>query len=730
MFSQQLPRPFYPQRAPHAQGARSARHARLRALPLALCAVFGAPALYAAEGGDNNSLPAVEVRSERSHYDPRPGKVATATRTAVDVREVPQTIDSVSVEQVASYGGRTLADALSGVPGISNISDTRFDTFRIRGFSSTNDLMLDGIRDDMQYIRGLGNIERVEVLKGPAAVLYGRGSGGGVINRISKQPGVDVSSSASLTAGSYGRIGSAVDINRVINDEWAVRLNAGREHADSFRNGVDSTRQYLAPSVKWDNKTSSWLLQAEYGEFDRVPDRGLPAIRGANGKLSLPPAAIETTYGRFGRDYIKDTNVRLRSIFTHKLNPDWEIRHVISLMNVDSPFDNTYVNGAGTGTYPNYQAPRTRFQQDLFQRNLQSNLELEGKFNTAAVAHQILAGLEYGKQNRDSRLRQYSLAPSTISVLAPNNNIGSGGVLSSDSRAAYDARSYSVYGQDLIKFNPQLTLLAGLRWDSYEVDYRSVRVGALPMQARRSTPSVLSPRAGLVWTPVADHSFYLSYSKNFSPFGGELLGQNANRTNVGVGPQYSRQYEAGVKSDWINRTISTTLSVFQLDLYNRRALVSSNPDVYVVNGLERNRGVELSVNGELARDWFIRSGFAVQNARLVETQASEANLKGNRSTGVAQKNGNIFIGYAPVQGFFAETGLVYEGPRYVDRNNLLALPGYTRWDGKIGYRFPQVELTLAVTNLADRKYYSTSTDVSQIVPGSPRSAYLSASYRF
>ena len=144
---------------------------RFPLLALSLCSIAGvAPSPLAAAEFDDE-LSAIDVRSRRHPYDPRPDSVSTATRTASDPRHVPQTVDSVSVDEALSYGGRTLADALAGVPGMSNTSDTRFDSFRIRGFSGAGDLLLDGMRDDAQYVRSLGNIERIEVLKGPAAAL-------------------------------------------------------------------------------------------------------------------------------------------------------------------------------------------------------------------------------------------------------------------------------------------------------------------------------------------------------------------------------------------------------------------------------------------------------------------------------------------------------------------------------------------------------------------------------
>ncbi|MFL9878780.1 TonB-dependent siderophore receptor [Herbaspirillum rhizosphaerae] len=703
---------------------------RLRPVAIAICSIVSSfDYAYAAdEAGSEAGLPAIEIRSKRSHYDPRPASVNTATRSEAETRDIPQTINSVAVEEVASYGGRTLADALSGIPGISNSSDTRFDAFRIRGFSSVGDLFLDGIRDDAQYVRSLGNIERIEVLKGPAAVLYGRGSGGGVINRISKQPGHDVQNSVQVSAGSYGRLGASADINQVLSDEWAMRVNAGRERADSFRNGVDSTRQYVAPSIKWDNQRTSWLLQTEYNEFERVPDRGMPAGRRANGSYYLPPAAPSTTYGALGRDDIKDTSTNVRSTLEHKFNNQWKIRNVLSVLELDSRFDNTFAGGlTGPG---NSMVTRSRFLQDLKQRNLQAGVELDGKVMTGNVEHQLLFGSEYTDETRHPRL--WRANATSVSLLTPNNAPDNGPTPTVFSNSVHKARGYALYAQDQIRLSPQWQILAGLRWDRFAADSLS-QVNNSRVQR---TTSAISPRLGIVWSPLRDHSFYASYSKNFIPSGGaDTVGLDTGTTsNVNaLDPQFSRQVEVGVKSDWFDKKISSTLAVFQLDLYNRRTQVASSPDLFVLTGLERNRGIELGVNGQLASNWFIRSGFSVQNARVLESGSCRTcgtNIQGKRSVGVSSANGSLFISYAPTQGFFAETGLVYEGARYVDINNSLDLPAYTRWDAKMGYRFRKAEVTFAVTNLANKNYYVTSTGLSQIMPGSPRSGLLSVAYKF
>lgn len=702
---------------------------------LVFCSLLSALPVAMADDTADTVLPSVEVRSKRSPHDPRPATVNTATKTDVDARYVPQTINSVQVSNVISYGGRDMADALIGVPGISNNADTRFDSFKIRGFSNSGDLLLDGMRDDAQYVRSLGNIERVEVLKGPAAVLYGRGSGGGVINRISKQPGRDVQSSIGLTAGSQGLLGIAADINHVLADEWTMRINAGRERKDSFRDAVDSTRQYLAPSLKWENAQSSWLLQAEYTEYERVPDRGMPArvtAFGTDGKsvsYALPPAPINTFYGAQGWDYLRDKTLNLRSSFSHKLNSDWELRHSISMLDLDNQFDNTFVTSNYVATKNPNMVSRSRYRQDLHQRNWQSNLELSGNIATGGVVHKMMVGAEYSKQNRNPDIWNSAALP--VSILNPRNSVLSNSPFTPFQIRRHKAKGLAAYMQDQILFSPQWQLLAGLRWDHFNIDSTNLKdrdTAGRPLQSKRSS-SALSPRLGIVWTPVPDHSLYASYSKNFAPVGGDSIGITPNlagNTND-LGPQYSRQYEVGVKSDWVGGGISTSLSIFQLDLYNRTVQDPVTPGIYYQNGLERNRGIELGINGQLASNWFIHSGFAVQNAKLV---AAEAKYQGKRSTGAAAKNGNVFVSYAPTLGWFAETGLIYEGARFADRDNLLELPGYTRWDGQLGYRLKNAEVTFAVTNLSNRAYYTSAGSLSQIIPGSPRAAVLNVTYKY
>ncbi|WP_343723354.1 TonB-dependent siderophore receptor [Herbaspirillum seropedicae] len=707
--------------------------ARVRRLPAALCLAFLALPAYAAErdGGNagepsgESSLPVVEVRDQRRSPDPRARRVGTATRSAADPMEVPQSIQSVSVEQVSVYGARTLAGALLGVPGISSISDTRFDAFRIRGFSSANDLLLDGMRDDPQYVRGLGNIERVEVLRGPASVLYGRGSGGGVINRISKQPGQELASQATLSLGSAGLLGAALDWNRPLAPHWALRINTGREHAGSFRDTVNGTRQYFAPALKWESGRDSWLLQAEYDEYERVPDRGIPgrAIATANGEptaYALPSAGHEQFFGAAGRDVIRDIHMSLRSTLTRALSQDWTLRHALALMDLNSNFDNTFVTQAYQSAPLDLdRVQRTRYQQNLQQRSVQNNLELLGQLG----AHDLLLGVEHSWQKREPRL--WSVAAPAVSAVTPENTRNGDDPTTPFQMNYHKASNLGLYVQDQITLAAHWKMLAGLRWDRFEVDSRNRRNG---VRSER-TAHALSPRIGVVWEALPGQHAYLSWSKNFAPVGGDVIGitPDARGNFNDLKPQFSRQVEVGIKSEWLDRRLSTTLAWFQLELFNRNVADPVRPGFFEQSGLERNRGIELSVEGELAAPWFVRAGWAIQSAKIVQ---AEPKFVGKRASGVSGRGGSLFLSYAPTLGWFAELGLTVEGARYADRDNLLELPAYTRWDGKMGYRLDEAEFTLAVTNLANRRYYESATGLSQVRPGAPRALLLTAAYKF
>ncbi|WP_236238167.1 TonB-dependent receptor [Pseudomonas faucium] len=695
---------------------------RLSPLTLGLSLLFSASLASAA----TTTLPELSVTadSEREEDNPRVKEVSTATRTSTPVRYVPQAIDTVKAANVLDYGSNTLGKALEGIPNVSSGADTRFDSVRIRGFEASNDFYLDGIRDDSQYIRDLHNIERVEVLKGPAAVLYGRGSQGGIVNRVSKAPEQGRRSSIEAQGGSEDLRSLYADLSAEPSDTVSLRLNLGNQDNNSFRDGIDGSRQLFAPSMSWQiSQDLNWLVQYEYSRYNRTPDRGIPGVNGRPADVSR-----STTYGDTQRDYIDDRAQSLRSRLNYQLNDTWQLRHTLGLFQLDSDFDNTYATAYNAS---NNTVTRQRWQQDLTTRNLFNNLEAEGDFATWGVEHKLLVGLELGHQRRDPTLYNAAAVSAggtpvpPLDLNNPNRDLQHNGkmVVSSDNHTVVDSRG--LYLQDQIRLNDQWQILAGVRFDQFEVETTN-KVRDL---SEKQDSTTTSPRLGVVYTPWRDHSFYASWSKTFSPVGGGLIGitpgapGNTNDTS----PELTRQKEIGVKSDWLDERLTTTLAIYELELYNRRTRDPINPEITVMSGLQRSRGIELTATGNVVGNWYVRGGIGLQDATIVKDNNG---LEGNRINDVAKRNASLFVTWKPELGWYAETGLTLVGERYADNQNTTVLPGYGRWDALAGFRTREWDVRAALSNIADKTYYSSATSAAQIQPGDPRSLVVTGTYSF
>ena len=667
-------------------------------------------ALLALSAGARAEDETMTVVGKRSQHE----EVATATRTNTPAKLVPQAIDSVKASELTAFGQPTLSEALTGIPGVNASGDTRFDSVNIRGFNASNDFYLDGLRDDMQYTRDLGNIERVEVLKGPAAVLYGRGSTGGIINRVSKTPQRGQASSVSARVGSFDSRRFAADLNDEAGERVQVRLNLAQEDKESFRDDVTSKRTLLAPSVNWEiSDRLNWLVQYERNEHDRTPDRGIP---GVNGRPADVPK--EYVYSDTRRDFIDDVAQSTRSRLSWDINDQWQLRQQLGYTSLDSQFDNTYVTSVKGD-----QVTRSRWQQDLKANSLISNTEAEGQLQTGPIEHRLLVGFEQNWQERTPKLYQNATAIPAGNLYDPGSLPTYDGAMKLSSDANHKVRGYGLYLQDQLSLG-DWHLLGGLRRDDFTVTSRRNDLN------KEETVSVtsLSPRLGLVWNPLEEHAFYTSYSKTFTPVGGELIGITPGDKNNSLDPQNTRLYEGGVKSDWLDGRLATTLSVYRLEMYNKRSKDPLDPTKVILTGLQRTEGIELSARAQLTDELYLRGGIAIQDAEQVK---ADADLQGKRPMNVSRQNGQLFAGYqSGKQGWFGETGVTAVGDRFADNANTTTLPGYARFDARAGYRWQQWETQLSVENLTDHDYFVSATSASQIMPGTPRQLNLSAAYRF
>ncbi|QHC93356.1 TonB-dependent receptor [Pseudomonas sp. M20] len=692
---------------------------RLTPVTLGLSAFLSSGFAYSA-----TELPATAISAEAQVDDPRVKLSSTATRTSTPVRYVPQAIDSIKTSNVANYGTNDIADALSGMPNVSSSADTRFDSLRIRGFDASNDFYLDGIRDDSQYKRDLHNIERVEVLKGPAAVLYGRGSQGGIVNRVSKMPEFGRRSTIEAQGGSEDLRSLYADLSTDPSENISLRLNMGNMDENSFRDGVSGNRQLFAPSMSWQlTPDLHWLVQYEYSRYNRTPDRGIPGVNGR-------PADVgrDTTYGN-DHDFIDDKSQSLRSKLSYEINDNWQLRQTLGVFKLDSDFDNTYLTGYTPATN---KVTRQHWQQDLTTRNVYNNVELEGGFDTFGLEHRLLTGIEIGSQHRDPKLYNAATGRTpgaqpvpSLDLYNPNRDLRHTGAMQVSSSSHTEVESRAVYVQDQLRLNDQWQVLAGLRYDTFDIESTNKLRNISEDRDSHST----SPRVGLVWTPLQNHSFYASWSKTFSPVGGGLIGITpgaAGNTND-LSPELTKQKEIGVKSDWFDDRLSTTLAIYDLELYNRRTTDPNDPTLTVMSGLQRSRGIELTATGNIVGNWYMRGGVGMQDAKI---EKDNNGLEGKRINNVAKHNGSLFLTWKPEMGWYGETGLTLVGQRYADNANTTVLPGYGRWDALVGYRFKDWDLRTALNNITDREYYASATSQYQIQPGAPRSVVMTGTYSF
>ena len=692
---------------------------RLTPVTVGLSAVLSSGFAYSA-----TELPATAISAEEQAEDPRVKISNTATRTSTPVRYVPQAIDSIKTSNVANYGTNDIGDALSGIPNVSSSADTRFDSLRIRGFDASNDFYLDGIRDDSQYKRDLHNVERVEVLKGPAAVLYGRGSQGGIVNRVSKMPEFGRRSTIEAQAGSEDLRSLYADLSTDPSENISLRLNMGNMDENSFRDGVSGNRQLFAPSMSWQlTPDLNWLVQYEYSRYNRTPDRGIPGVNGR-------PADVgrDTTYGN-DHDFIDDKAQSLRSKLTYEINDNWQLRQTLGVFKLDSDFDNSYLTNYDPKTN---KVVRQHWQQDLTTRNVYNNIELEGGFDTFGLEHRLLTGVEIGSQRRDPKLYNAATGKTpgaqpvpSLDLFNPNRELRHTGSMQVFSDSHTEVESRAVYVQDQLRLNDQWQLLAGLRYDTFDIESTNQLKNISEDRDSHST----SPRFGIVWTPLQNHSFYASWSKTFSPVGGGLIGitPGAAGNSNDLSPELTKQKEVGVKSDWLDDRLSTTLAVYDLELYNRRTSDPNDPTLTVMTGLQRSRGIELTATGKLVGNWYMRGGVGVQDTTI---EKDNNGLEGKRVNNVAKHNGSLFLTWKPEMGWYGETGLTLVGQRYADNANTTVLPGYGRWDALVGYRFKDWDLRAALNNITDREYYASATSQYQIQPGAPRSVVMTGTYSF
>lgn len=665
------------------------------------------------------NLRAIEVLGMRSRgYSAM--RTATATKTDIPLRDAPQTISIVTRDVISDQSMQSMTDVMRLIPGVAmGQGEGHRDAPTMRGNSSTADFFVDGVRDDAQYYRDLYNVERVEALKGANALMFGRGGGGGVINRVIKEPQWAPERVITLEGGSYEHRRGTIDLTQPISNNASFRFNGLHENSDGFRNEMSLERTGINPTMAlaFGDRTT---LRAGYEFFsdDRTVDRGIPSFAGR------PSTAGRTTY--FGNPDSSYSSASVHTgtvLFEHEAG-SFTLRNRARFTDYDKFYQNSYpgaVNSAGT------QVSLSAYNNLTERRNLFNQTDFIGALSTGALQHTVVIGVELGRQDtRNYRETGYYNNTSTsyaASFDAPTVNVPitfRQSATDADNSALVTVAS--VYAQDQLTLSRMWQLIAGLRYDRFNIDFHNNRDDS--QLARRD--DFVSPRAGLIFKPAETASLYGSYSVSYLPSSGDQFSALTASTQA-LEPEQFTNVEVGAKWD-IRANLSLTAAAYQLDRENTTAPDPSEPTRLVQTGSQRSRGIEAGVAGDLTPSWHVVAGTAWQRSEI--TSRTTAAVEGARVALVPERTFSLWNRYKVQPWVGVGFGVVHQDEMYAAVDNTVKLPGFTRVDGALFFRLSDMlNAQINVENIFDATYYGTSHGNNNIMPGAGRSLRFSVTTR-
>ncbi|MBH1985046.1 MAG: TonB-dependent siderophore receptor [Burkholderiales bacterium] len=665
----------------------------------------------------------VTVKAERQHY--RSLSATGATKTDALLMDLPQSVRVLTGDLLRDAGVTTLAGALDLASGIAKQSPLGglWDSYAMRGFTGDpnfgSDYMVNGFSSSRGYngLRDAGNTQNVEVLKGPASALYGRGEPGGTVNITTKKPKLAPEYGADVSLGSFQTRRAAVDLTGPLSDTVAYRLNAAHEEGHSFRDTLHVERSLFSPSFLWlagEHTTVSYEIEAVR---QRVPfDRGVVAV---NGQLGLVPVARFLGEPGDGPMTVKSLGQQL--FIHHALSDDWTLQAGASYRDSELSGYSTEANKLlSDGRTLN----RQRRHRDFSATDVSARVEVLGKFRTGALAHEVLAGVDaYHFDDHRVQLRRNPSAANAYAIDIFNPVYGGKAAalaLSIDTQERQKARG--LYAQDQLDLGAQWKALVGVRHDTYTQDVTNNRLEVSSGQSLSAT----SPRAGLVYQPSKTWSLYASAAKGFRPNSGISI------ANQAFPAERSRSYELGAKLE--TGKLTGTLAVYDIRKRNVLTTNPANTDFAIAAGEVGSRGLELDVSGEVARGLRVSGAYAYTDASV--TRGDTTIVTGSRLANVPRHSANLLATQQFALGTGAASvggGVQYVGERLGDvaASSSFTLPAYMTARLLASYS-PSAKLRLAlnVENLFNRSYYASSYSQLWVAPGAERTLTLNAHYRF
>lgn len=680
-------------------------------------------------------------------------ETSTATKTETPLKDVPQSITIVTEAQIKDQSMQSISDVVRYVPGIgAHAGENNRDQIIFRGTSSSADFYVDGVKDDVQYLRDLYNTKRIEILKGPSGMIFGRGSGGGVLNRVLREADGSTSREVSFQTGSYDDFRVTADVAQGFG-KIAARATAMYESVNGFRNGYQLERFGVNPTfaVRAGPNTDI-VLGYEFFRDNRTNDRGIPSLNGRPFQTNR-----STFFGDPAQSFV-DVDMNVASVkVDHVFSDALSIRNKTSFGDYNRMYQN-FVPGAVRTS--DSTVAITAYNNRTNRKNLFNQTDLTWKVSTGSIKHTVLTGLELGRQQTDNDRKNGTFpvsantGPTTGTYNAPLSNPQINDPVTfarTNSTALNDGTAFAaaLYVQDQAQLTSTIQLLMGLRLDHFRMrfdDQRPAPPAGPGAGVLKATDNLLSPRVGVIYMPTETLSAYASYTLSYLPRSGEQL-SSMTKANKSLDPESSDNVEVGLKWDVLPKFALTTAAYIQ----NRSkvAVTDTTPgapaDTLMLVDGQQVKGIEFGLSGEVAKNWSVAGGYAYQIGEISSDQPSQpasstappAIRKGAALQQVPKHSFSLWNRYNFTPEWGAGLGIIGRSAMFAaveDRANPgknVTLAGYARLDGAVYWNVTKnISTQLNFENLLDKTYYANAHSNNNISFGSPRMFRASVTARF
>lgn len=637
--------------------------------------------------------------------------IRSATKTPTPLLNIPQAITVTNRTAIADQMMVSMGDVLRYVPGVSvHQGENNRDQIVIRGNSSSADFFVDGIRDDVQYFRDVYNLERVETLKGPNAMVFGRGGAGGVVNRVSRTAGVAPLREWSIQTGSFGYKRMTTGVNQPLGDAFAFRVDAVAEDSGSFRQSVGLNRYGITPTLTYSPSGSTRAtLRYEFLHDSRTADRGISSFRGRPADV-----AVATYYGNPMDTFVR-ANVHLGTAALEHRRNNITFRNQTLFADYGRGYQN-YV--PGTVTPDKAFVSLSAYNNATDRLNVFNQTDVIAQAHTGAIGHTLLSGVEIGRQATRNIRNTGFFNNDTGSILVPYLHPRTSVPVtfrgtSTDADNAVTTTVAATYIQDQAALTRRIDVVAGLRVDRFSIDFFSHRSG----DSLRRPDVLVSPRLGVVVKPASNLALYVSDSVTSLPSAGDQFSSLTNVT-AQLEPERFRNYEGGLKWD-APSGLSLTAAAYRLDRTNTRSTDPQDPTRIVQTGSQRTTGFELGLTGTVRKGWSVTGGYTRQLARV--TRATVAAPVGREVGQVPHNTLSLWNTLRLHPRVALSAGVLSRSEMFASIDNSVRLPGFARVDAAAFWSLTKaLRLQFNMENALNSRYYLNADSNTNISPGAPR----------